>query len=618
MLLIVVALLAVVLVTTGAITTIALRRSLVGQVDRQLAESQLRAGLPPIGERPLDPPPDRDGQFGDGQSGGGQTGNGQSGGSDTQTGASPQVGASPQPGNDPQAGASPQPGNDPQVGASPQPGNDPQAGASPQPGKDPQAGASPQPGNDPEAGSNPSAGTCPQNPQTGDDPRAGGSPPPGRPPRPDGRPHGGPRPPPPPYAWVDVGPAINGQPPDTLAARVDGGTVTLSGRRDPDSTTTILEVPEAAHPALASVPADGRAYTRELATLGDYRLAARVDSGSTIVIGLPLEPVEDTVRHLLIIEAAIAAGALLLAGAAGALIVRRELRPLERVASVAAQVTEVPLDRGEVALPMRVPDEDPDTEVGRVGAALNRMLTHVSDAFAARHASETRVRQFVADASHELRTPLAAIRGYAELTRRNPAPVPDDVAHAISRVESESARMTTLVEDLLLLARLDAGRPLADGAVDLTALVVDTVGDAHVAGPGHHWRLDLPTEAIVVSGDGPRLHQVLANLLANARMHTPPGTTVVTGLTVRDDTAVLTVTDDGPGIPAGLQGEVFDRFARGDSSRSRAAGSTGLGLAIVSAVVGAHRGDVTVASEPGRTVFTVRLPLFAEDDETGE
>ncbi len=171
---------------------------------------------------------------------------------------------------------------------------------------------------------------------------------------------------------------------------------------------------------------------------------------------------DDTVCDLIIVESALALAALLLAGGAGALIVRRVLRPLERVAATAAEVTALPVHRGEVTLPMRVPDEDtdPTAQVGRVGAALNRLLTHVSDALAARQASETRVRQFVADASYELRTPLAAIRGYAELTRRNPGPVPADVAHAIRRVESESARMTTLVEDLLLLAgrRPPAGR----------------------------------------------------------------------------------------------------------------------------------------------------------------
>jgi two-component system OmpR family sensor kinase len=260
---------------------------------------------------------------------------------------------------------------------------------------------------------------------------------------------------------------------------------------------------------------------------------------------------------------------------------------------------------------VRVPeaDTDPRTEVGQVGSALNRMLGHVADALAVRHASETRVRQFVADASHELRTPLAAIRGYAELTRRSRDEVPRDVAHALGRVESESARMTTLVDDLLLLARLDSGRPLDNDAVELSGLVVDAVNDAHAAGPEHRWLLSLPDQAITVPGDTARLHQVLANLLANARTHTPPGSTVTTGLTTTSDGwAEVTVTDDGPGIPPDLLPDIFERFARGDTSRSRAAGSTGLGLAIVAAVVDAHRGAVSVGSIRGRTVFTVRLP----------
>jgi two-component system OmpR family sensor kinase len=263
-----------------------------------------------------------------------------------------------------------------------------------------------------------------------------------------------------------------------------------------------------------------------------------------------------------------------------------------------------------VALAVRVPaaDTDPRTEVGQVGAALNRMLGHVADALSARQASETRVRQFVADASHELRTPLAAIRGYAEVARRGRDEVPADVAHALRRVESESTRMTSLVDDLLLLARLDTGRPLAVEPVDLTALVVDAVSDAHVAGPEHRWQLELPEVAIRVPGDAARLHQVVANLLTNARVHTPPGSTVTTTLAVDATGAVLTVADDGPGVPVELQPEMFERFARGDSSRSRAHGSTGLGLAIVAAVVEAHHGTVEVQSRPGRTVFTVRLP----------
>jgi two-component system, OmpR family, sensor kinase len=296
---------------------------------------------------------------------------------------------------------------------------------------------------------------------------------------------------------------------------------------------------------------------------------------------------------------------------AGVLIIGASLRPLRRVAATASRVAELPLDRGEVALSVRVPDEDTDprTEVGQVGAALNRMLGHVARALTARQASETRVRQFVADASHELRTPLAAIRGYAEVTRRGRDAVPPDVAHALRRVESESARMTTLVDDLLLLARLDTGRPLDTEPVDLSRLLVDAISDAHVAGPEHRWRLDVPEEAVTVSGDAARLHQVVANLLANARTHTPPGTVVTAALRVAPDGgAEISIADNGPGIPLELQQEVFERFARGDSSRSRAAGNTGLGLAIVAAVVDAHHGTVELGSHPGHTEFTVRLP----------
>jgi two-component system, OmpR family, sensor kinase len=317
------------------------------------------------------------------------------------------------------------------------------------------------------------------------------------------------------------------------------------------------------------------------------------------------------------VAAAVAVIGLLAVGALGAIVVRKSLRPLRRVAATATRVAEMPLDRGEVALSIRVPlaDTDPRTEVGQVGSALNRLLGHVSAALAARHESEMRVRQFVADASHELRTPLAAIRGYAEVTRRNGDAVPPDVAHALRRVESETVRMTALVEDLLLLARLDAGRPLATEPVDLTSLVVDAVSDAHVAAPGHRWRLDLPEDPVSVTGDAARLHQVFANLLANAHTHTPPGSTVSTTLASANGAAVVTVTDDGPGIPPDLLPAVFERFARGDTSRSRTAGSTGLGLAIVLAVVEAHHGGTAVGSRPGHTTFTVTLPLHAQPTE---
>ena len=247
------------------------------------------------------------------------------------------------------------------------------------------------------------------------------------------------------------------------------------------------------------------------------------------------------------------------------------------------------------------------------------MLDRVAGALSARHASETRVRQFVADASHELRTPLAAIRGYTELAQRKRHDLPDDVAHAMNRVESETARMTHLVEDMLLLARLDAGRALVREPVDVSRLVVDAVSDAHIAGLDHDWALDLPEEPVIIIGDEARVQQVLVNLLANARIHTPAGTSVTTSLALDGDTAVLTVADDGPGIAAHLLPEIFERFARGDSSRSRRpgaapaatssqSGSTGLGLAIVAAVVKAHDGTIGVRSEPGRTEFVVRLP----------
>ena len=280
------------------------------------------------------------------------------------------------------------------------------------------------------------------------------------------------------------------------------------------------------------------------------------------------------------------------------------------MAHTATQVSRLELDSGAVALAQRVPatDTDPRTEVGQVGLALNNMLDNVEGALQARHESETRVRQFVADASHELRTPLASIRGYAELSRREREPVPATVTHALTRVESEALRMQGLVEDLLLLARLDAGRPLDREPVDLSLMTMDAVSDAHAAAPDHRWELDLPDEPIEVAGDQARLHQVLANLLANARTHTPVGTRIVTSLRQDGGWVRLAVTDDGPGVAEALQESVFERFTRGDEARNRANGSTGLGLSIVDAVTKSHGGRVELDSTPGRTVFTISLP----------
>jgi len=400
-----------------------------------------------------------------------------------------------------------------------------------------------------------------------------------------------------------------GPPIGALAAAVVGGRVVSSGILSPTSAGGCVAVPAAADAALAAVPTDGRASTVTIPGVGDYRVIADVRDGATVLNGLPLGPVNDSLVELGLIMAAVTGVALLAGVAVVVWIVRRSLAPLDRVAGIARRVSTLPLDRGEVRLAVRVPerDTDPRTEVGQVGAALNQMLGHVSGALAARQASETRVRRFVADASHELRTPLAAIRGYAELARRRERDT-EGVAHALRRVESESARMGTLVDDLLLLARLDSGRPLSTDDVDLSVLVIDAVSDARVAGGDHRWQLDLPEEPVPTTGDRARLQQVLVNLLANARAHTPPGTLVICRLRAEADAAVITVTDDGPGIPAHLQPEIFHRFVRGDSSRSRAAGSTGLGLAIVAAVTAAHHGTVTVQSRPGHTSFTVRLP----------
>jgi two-component system, OmpR family, sensor kinase len=357
--------------------------------------------------------------------------------------------------------------------------------------------------------------------------------------------------------------------------------------------------------------------TVDLSAYGDYRVIARDTNAGLVVTGLPLAPVTTTLRQVALAEIAVFSAALVLAGVIGTAWVRASLRPLRRVAATATRVARLPLASGEVSLPERVPDADPRTEVGQVGAAFNRMLGHVESALARREASETRLRSFAADASHELRTPLAAIRGYAELARRHPGPLPEDIAHALSRVESESARMTELVDELLLLAQLDAGRPLAAEAVDLTRLVIDATSDGRVAATNHEWLLKLPETPVVIRGDEQRLRQVLANLISNASRHTPAGTVVAVALRTNPaapgggepGTALISVTDNGPGIPAELQPDVFERFVRGDTSRSRAAGSSGLGLAIVHAVTAAHGGTASVTSRPGETRFVIELPI---------
>ncbi|HHU40181.1 MAG TPA: HAMP domain-containing histidine kinase [Propionibacterium sp.] len=365
---------------------------------------------------------------------------------------------------------------------------------------------------------------------------------------------------------------------------------------------------------LERVVPTGRPETRALPSLGPYRIVGIAQGSQVMVVGLPLAGLTASMASIMVAAVVLTLMAIIIAFLAARTVVERNLRPLARLATTAHQVSALPLGSGAVDVPVRFPaeDTDPRSEVGQVGIAFNRMLDHVEGALGAREGSETKLRRFVADASHELRNPLAAIRGYAELTRRERPDVPATTAHALERIESESERMSHLVEDLLLLARLDSGPALEIAPTPLSTLVADAVSDARAAGPDHAWALSLPDAEVVALADRHRLTQVVANLLANARTHTPAGTRVTTSLAAEQGWAVVRVSDDGPGIPPEVADRVFERFTRADASRSRAGGgvpSTGLGLAIVAAVVAAHGGHVDVRSRPGHTEFTVRVPL---------
>nr|WP_156911072.1 HAMP domain-containing sensor histidine kinase [Actinomyces gerencseriae] len=441
--------------------------------------------------------------------------------------------------------------------------------------------------------------------------------------------------------------------------------------------------------ALLSLEANGRPVTVDIGSLGSYRVLAAKDAetGDIVITGLSMKVDNALVRTQLLIEGAIAVAGTLVVALAGRVMVRSSLAPLARVACTAERVASQPLAHGEVSIDERVPEADlgSSLEVGQVGSALNTLLGHVDEALTARQRSETQVRQFVADASHELRTPLASIRGYAELIAREgaDAALPEEAVHALDRVHSESLRMTRLVEDLLLLARLDAGRELRHDEVDLVGILLDAVSDAHAAGPDHTWDLDLAVldapadlsedeledfepEPPLVLGDEARLRQVMVNLLANARVHTPAGSHVTVTLTRRSaagadggsrdgagteasagppagartstgfsaragvpggpparavrggEELVITIADDGPGIDPEVRSRMFERFARGDASRERSTGSTGLGMSIALAIIQSHGGTLTVDSQqapegspedaPHGTAFTVTLP----------
>jgi two-component system, OmpR family, sensor kinase len=399
-----------------------------------------------------------------------------------------------------------------------------------------------------------------------------------------------------------------GQVVGVLNARIGESDVRNAGVFMPDGEHQDLTVADTR--AITGLELNAAPVERQL-SFGEYRLVARWSERreATIVTGLPLLAKEQTLDSLTRTMTGVSVAGLVAAALIGTLIIRRTLRPLGQLSGVATSVSRLPLGRGHVAIGERVPAKiaAPTTEVGRVGHAFNLMLDNVAGAFDARHRSETKLRQFVADASHELRTPLTAIRGYSEMIRLTEQLSPQGRS-SIGKVESEAKRMTALVEDLLLLARMDEGQRAEQSEVDLTALVAESVNDVRAIAPSHRWVLDVPDDPVTIRANPGQLRQVLVNLLTNAHRHTGQGTTVVTSLARGDGYVRVSVADDGPGIPEHFVGQIFSRFARADASRSDRNGTHGLGLSIVKAIVTSHDGTVGVDSRPGHTEFVVRLP----------
>jgi two-component system OmpR family sensor kinase len=350
---------------------------------------------------------------------------------------------------------------------------------------------------------------------------------------------------------------------------------------------------------------------------GRWRVVVSVlanDTGS-IAVATPLNGVDSTLNQLVEFDVIIGAAVLIVLAGLSYVAVRRSLRPLVDVEHTAAAIAAGDLSR-------RVPQSDPRTEVGKLAGALNGMLSQIESAFRAREASEqeartseTRMRRFITDASHELRTPLTSIRGFAELYRMGAVPEESDVDRVMSRIENESTRMGLLVDDLLLLARLDQQRPLERELVDLETIAADAVHDAQAVSPGRDVQLQLSTdEPVLVVGDDARLRQVVGNLVTNALTHTPQSASVTIGLSIDDSKperfAVLEVADSGPGLSPKDAQRVFERFYRVEESRTRANGGSGLGLSIVAALTAAHGGTADVETKLGiGSRFRIRLPL---------
>jgi two-component system, OmpR family, sensor kinase len=401
----------------------------------------------------------------------------------------------------------------------------------------------------------------------------------------------------------DEGPELN-LPPGTYGQRrnasgkVTGTTVVTYGQKAPPAPRLPADIPPGERITVDAAGDSGLRY-RFLAVPGF--------GGGTTVVAIPLREVDETLDRLLLVEGLVIAGVLAILAALAWLLIRVGLRPLERMGRTADAIAAGDLSR-------RVGPADERTEVGRLGLALNGMLAQIERAFAERTESENRLRRFLADASHELRTPLASIRGYAELFRLGAVREPDEAEKAIGRIEDESARMGSLVEDMLTLARLDQLPEAARSPVNLTQLARDAADDARAAAPGRDVALHADDATLTVLGDQGQLRQVIGNLTRNALVHTPAGTPVEIAVRADGDDALLEVRDHGPGLPTDEPDALFERFWRSDPGRGRGPAGAGLGLSIVAAIVGAHGGRVSAASaHGGGASFVVRLPAVRHE-----
>jgi two-component system, OmpR family, sensor kinase len=403
-------------------------------------------------------------------------------------------------------------------------------------------------------------------------------------------------------------PGATSLPAGTVVERVTRAGETVAAKRlefTPSNSSALPVLPSVLpqaserNPALLTLPGTGDVY--------EYRAALWPEDffhGDYVVLAIPLTDVQATLKQLLLLEALVTAAAVAGMAILAWLIIQIGLRPLQRMGAAAGEIAAGDYSR-------RVEPATPKTEIGRLGLALNAMLAQIEAAFAERTASERRLRRFIADASHELRTPLTSIRGYSEILRRGASESPTDSELARRRIEEESVRMSTLVDDMLLIARLDQGRPLEARPVDLQVIARDAAADARAVAPQREITLDAPS-TVIVSGDDTRLRQVVGNLVRNAIVHTPSSTPVEISVTTQNGSAHLSVADHGPGLPNTERDRIFEPFYRADASRSRDSGGAGLGLSIVSAVVGAHGGKVRVTeTSGGGATFDVELPLAA-------